>query len=164
VTLALVKSSRGTPVSRRRQTSARFEYSPFVRPADDELGHLSTASPADKQQLLTALSPWQSFHITNTTGADFDITNIDKSAVASPGDHFVTVVDSSLQPPTYPISVPKVLRSTSYAFYDPAIRVGDQVTEQFPDWTEHALTSAFGGRGRPTKLSRSRSTATRSRT
>jgi uncharacterized repeat protein (TIGR01451 family) len=132
-----------------------FDYSPFIRPADDFYGHYALASSALKKPLLDAWQPWQSFTVTNTTGSAFQITAIDKhidtSKIAVAGQ-FVTVfrkqADGTLIPVAPldlqrqeseiavdpPIPVPSGQSIQFFAFYDPAIRDGDQVLEQYPDW------------------------------
>jgi uncharacterized repeat protein (TIGR01451 family) len=132
-----------------------FDYSPFIRPADDLYGHFSIASPGLQTTLLNAWEPWQSFTIVNSTGAAFEITAIDKHIDTSKiavADRFVTVFrkqsDGTLIPVAPldlqrqeseiavdpPIPVPSGQSIEFVAFYDPAIRDGDQVLEQYPDW------------------------------
>jgi uncharacterized repeat protein (TIGR01451 family) len=132
-----------------------FDYSPFIRPADDFYGHYALASSALKKTLLDAWQPWQSFTITNTTASAFQITAIDKhidTSKISVADQFVTVfrkqADGTLIPVAPldlqrqesaiavdpPIPVPSGQSIQFFAFYDPAIRDGDQVLEQHPDW------------------------------
>ncbi len=117
-----------------------FDYSPLVRPADDEYGHL-LADSARRATLETALKPWQTFHVTNTTGEAFTITEVDTSGIRSPGDKLVTVT------PSLPVTVPSGGSVEFFAFYDPAIRVddGSRVVRQWPDWMAQTLTSEFGG-------------------
>jgi len=142
----------------REPNFGRFEYSPFVRPADDYFGHIdrngdSIADAAEvgaQFDLLAALEPWQSFSIPNQTDADFNITEITKS-IQAPGNSLVTVyrvlADGSLaealpvasQPGTW-ISVPKGSTARFFAFYDPAIRDGNTVTAQYPDWFSDQAT------------------------
>jgi hypothetical protein len=132
-----------------------FVYSPFVRPADQH--HEYATHPESRwNHALPALEPWQSFKITNTTGSAFEITEIrkeidtTKTAVA---DQFVTVAlyrkatndDDLKEEPWLPVewlpSEPQLQVPVSpgeivqfFAFYDPAIREGDRVLEQYPDW------------------------------
>ncbi len=118
-----------------------FEYSPLVRPADDQYGHLSLASSASRNVLLAALDPWQSFRVSNTTGSAFRITaiskDIDTSQIAVAAQ-FVTVyrkqLDGTLVPFVSPLEVASGETVSFVAFYDPAIRDGNQVLEQYPDW------------------------------
>jgi uncharacterized repeat protein (TIGR01451 family) len=132
-----------------------FDYSPFIRPADDLYGHFSVASPGLQATLLNAWEPWQSFTIVNSTEAAFEITainkHIDTSKIAA-ADRFVTVfrkqADGTLIPVAPldlqrqeseiavdpPIAVPSGQSIQFFAFYDPAIRDGDRVLEQYPDW------------------------------
>jgi len=132
-----------------------FEYSPFIRPADDLYGQYSIGSATLRTALLEAWEPWQSFTIANPTGSAIEITaidrNIDTSKIAV-ADRFVTVfrkqADGTLVPVSPlsvqqneseilvdpPIVVPAGQSVQFFAFYDPAIRDGDRVVEQYPDW------------------------------
>jgi uncharacterized repeat protein (TIGR01451 family) len=117
-----------------------FDYSPFIRPADDQLGHLSRLSSADKVQYLAALAPWQSIEVSNTTSSDFNVVGIDTSRIATPGNGFVTLVDDKgdVIGQNHVVLVPNGETRTVYVFYDPAIRQGDTVTKQYPDWLNGA--------------------------
>ena len=117
-----------------------FDYSPLVRPADDEYGHMR-ADATLRSTLETAFRPWQSFRVTNTTEAAFTITEVDTSGIRSPGDKLVTVR------PSLPVTVPSNESVEFFAFYDPAVRVdnGSRVVRQFPDWMAQTLKSEFGG-------------------
>jgi len=133
-----------------------FVYSPFIRPADDHVGRILQLDAASKlrNDLLTALEPWQSFTITNTTGAPFEITEIQKNIDTSrvpvadqfvtvylkQGNNLIAVAPADPQQPESQISVdPPILVANGqsvqfFAFYDPAIREGARVVEQYPDW------------------------------
>jgi uncharacterized repeat protein (TIGR01451 family) len=126
-----------------------FVYSPFIRPADDHVGRILQSDVASslRNDLLTALEPWQSFTVVNTTGAEFEITEIQKSVKTSyipVADQFVTVFrkqsNEELQRIQTGIPLSPAIRvqpneSVQFlAFYDPAIRQGDTVIEQYPDW------------------------------
>jgi hypothetical protein len=113
-----------------------FDYSPFIRPADEQLRRFQDLPDIDKPGYLAVLSPWQSIEITNTTGSRFNITGFDTSHIVAPGNLFVSVVDASGT--LIGLSNLKTVEPDSslklYVFYDPAIRSGDTVSEQFPDW------------------------------
>ena len=131
-----------------------FVYSPFVRPADQHFAHATHPESRWGPDLRTALEPWQSFTVDNTTGADFEITeiqkNIDTSRIAvadqfvsvflKQGETFIPILDvepaanSSVIEVDPPIVVPSGEMVQFFAFYDPAIRDGDRVIEQYPDW------------------------------
>ena len=60
-----------------------FDYSPFIRPADDVLGHyqLYFGNAADQNRFVTALSgtetrPWQTFDVANNTGSNLNLDSI----------------------------------------------------------------------------------------
>ncbi|MEX1027597.1 MAG: hypothetical protein WD049_06265, partial [Candidatus Paceibacterota bacterium] len=120
-----------------------FDYAPFIRPADEQLRRFRLLSGADKTRYLSALMPWQSIDISNTTSGGFNIVGFDTSMIAAPGNQFVSVVDASgnLIGPENPVSVAAGSSIKLYAFYDPAIRNGDTVIEQFPDWLGSKATT-----------------------
>ena len=144
-----------------------FEYSPFIRPADDLVGHLDLNWDGvieDSEQLeyvdhLTALERegWHEFTVFNDTDTAFQITdverNIDVSLIGA-ADEFVSVYlkqgDGTLVrvvPPVdsavLPIEVQAGQTVRFVAFYDPAIRdrTTDSVQEQYPDWFDDPETN-----------------------
>ncbi|MEO8495445.1 MAG: hypothetical protein ABI614_10260, partial [Planctomycetota bacterium] len=137
----LVEWSPGTVIQGRFGAAetpnfGTFDYSPFIRPADEQLSHLQLLSATDKARYLTTLMPWQSIVVTNTTSSSFNVIGFDTSMIAAPGNQLVTVVDANGFPigPGNPIPVAPGASVTLFAFYDPAIRSGDTVIDQFPDW------------------------------
>jgi hypothetical protein len=148
-----------------------FEYSPFVRPADDERDQyrIRLAGDPGQLELLTALTgtsdrPWQSFHVTNHTGASFEITSIEKNASGfsdANAQEFVRVylIENEHLVPVDPLdametdyrdlnSQPIVVGHNQsvrlFVFYDPAIRSSDRaaVEKQYPDWYDDPDTPA----------------------
>ncbi|WP_068131493.1 SdrD B-like domain-containing protein [Roseimaritima ulvae] len=133
-----------------------FEYGAFVRPADqflDRLDVYQSNNPGNPliDQTLSSLRAWQSFQVSNTTGASFGITAIDDSMIGGGGAALLSVrqvaADGSLVTPQLPITVADGESVEFFVFYDPAIRTGDTVTQQFPDWlngnsTPHAFAAS----------------------
>ncbi len=120
-----------------------FFYSPFVRPADNYAGQvlqLPTASQP-RNDLLAALAPWQSFTIANPADTDLTLTeirrNIDTTKIPA-ADQFVQIFhkqrDDALAPVEPGLVIPAGDSAQFFVFYDPAIRQGDAVLEQYPDW------------------------------
>jgi uncharacterized repeat protein (TIGR01451 family) len=117
-----------------------FDYSPFIRPADDYLGHLRIASNADRQALLTALTPWQSFEISNTSTSSFQVT-VDKSSIQTEvGRQLIRIVDANLNDVGTTFQVPAHSTRTLYVFFDPA---NDSVLTQYPSWYPGASNKSF---------------------
>jgi hypothetical protein len=120
-----------------------FEYSPFVRPADDELGHLRAADATTRAGLLAALAPWQKISLTNPTDAPIHVTQLTKGFdhAILVADQFVTVTDSNLNVVTFPLTIGAGATIELFAFYDPAIRAADNtVLEQYPEWFNDPAT------------------------
>ena len=109
--------------------------------------------------MLAALraTGWHTFALTNNTGTVFSIDriepNIDVSQIAV-ADQFVTVfwrrddgtlvrIVPPLETPATPISVADGETVEFIAFYDPAIRNGNErtVEEQYPDWYDDPDTT-----------------------
>lgn len=120
-----------------------FEYSPLIRPADEFPGRFFASAASDQQTYLAATEAWQSFSVSNTTDRPLRIDAINKiidaSAIA-PAAQFVTIFQlaagGTLAPVTLPIDVPAGTSVEFFAFYDPAVRTGGTVTEQYPDWSD----------------------------
>ncbi len=109
-----------------------FDYSPFIRPADAFALRLADAN------LVTSVAPWQSFTVNNTSESELTITSFDTSQISGRGAELIRVhqlaADGSVAAVTLPITVPLGASESFLLSYDPAIRDGDTVIEQFPDW------------------------------
>lgn len=124
-----------------------FDYSPLIRPADDFPGHFAVQSASQREAYLSATLPWQSFNVHNSTGRPLQITQINKLIDTSlaPASQFVQILRRAAGGAMVPVSLPMaVLDGQSaefFAFYDPAIRSGDLVTAQYPDWFDDPATA-----------------------
>jgi len=110
-----------------------FDYSPFVRPADNPpVNWLTYWSDSDVgwSQLQIVLESWQSFTVTNTTQDTLTVTEIRK-LIAAPGDSFVSIYDDNRQPPVFPLQVQPGQSQRFWVFYTPNV----------PDW-ENGITGS----------------------
>ena len=151
ITIVAGQVLQGSPGVAEAPNFGSFEYSPFIRPADNFPGRFA-AFPAERASYLSAASPWQSFDVSNTTGRPLQITAINKlvdTTLIGAASQFVTVfqraADGSLVAPSFPVSLPAGASVEFFAFYDPAIRSGDVVNEQYPDWFDKPDTAANEG-------------------
>jgi uncharacterized repeat protein (TIGR01451 family) len=136
-----------------------FDYSPLIRPADDFPGHFAVQSAAEQQTFLSATRPWQAFPVTNSTGRPLRITAVNQIVSTSPiaqAGQFVRVFQrtagGTLVTPTFPIDLASGATVEFFAFYDPAIRSGNVVNAQYPDWFDDSSTTGAGqneSRNRP---------------
>ena len=166
----------GRPGIAEEPNFGTFEYSPFVRPADDLVGHLDLNwdgvidldERAANADLLTALEMqgWHEFNVANDTEADFEITDIERNISNAPSidvaNEFVSVfmreadgtlvrVVPPIEPTVLPMSVAPGQVVEFVAFYDPAIRNRDEhtVDEQYPDWFDDPDTAVNEQQTRP---------------
>jgi uncharacterized repeat protein (TIGR01451 family) len=126
-----------------------FDYSPLIRPADDFPGHFAVQTAAEQQTFLSATRPWQAFPVTNSTARPLRITAINQIISTSPiaqAGQFVRVFQrtagGTLITPTFPIALTSGATVEFFAFYDPAIRSGNVVTAQYPDWFDDSSTTS----------------------
>ena len=74
-----------------------FNYSPFVRPADNPLTDWQTVAPSISLANYTAaLQPWQSFTVTNNTASSLQVTAIDPVLANSQFSQFLVITDDQL--------------------------------------------------------------------
>jgi uncharacterized repeat protein (TIGR01451 family) len=109
-----------------------FDYSPFIRPADAFAARLGDST------LVTATMPWQVFTVNNTSQDALVISSIDTSGISGIGADLIGLRElapsGALSDVSLPISLGAGQSRSFLVTYDPAIRNGDMVTEQFPDW------------------------------
>ena len=135
-----------------------YEFSPFVRPADDLLGHVDVnadgavdaAEFGANRDLLTALATRQSLTITNDSDTVWTVGGPQFGVAAIEGvnaEEFLTLLryasDDRLEPLSLPVELGPGESLRLLAFYDPAVRVdeGTRVVAQFPDWLDDPDTS-----------------------
>jgi uncharacterized repeat protein (TIGR01451 family) len=108
VTVETGSSVHGNPGIAEVPNFGTFDYSPFIRPADDHFGHLDVNHDGvvdemesdpfqrrDKRDYLGALDGWQSFTVTNDSGRPFDVVDITKhidTSLIDRADEFVAVL------------------------------------------------------------------------
>ena len=151
VTAALGHVVSGTAGQAGSPNFGMFNYSPFIRPADNIFAQIDQNHDGSINAGETSLSqfqsllPWQTFSVTNSTSAAFTINNIDESQITAPGDgvagsQLLRILEKQAPSGTWaplqlPISVSPDNSAEFLVFFDPAIRDNSgNVLEQFPDW------------------------------